>query len=58
MGVTFLAGCNKDDKDGDPTPTATADPSENDEPATTEYIAKIGGIEIYASEFKYFCMMH
>jgi hypothetical protein len=54
MGVTFLAGCNKDDKDGDPTPTATADPSENDEPATTEYIAKIGGIEIYASEFKYF----
>ncbi|NLN04800.1 MAG: hypothetical protein GX166_08305, partial [Clostridiaceae bacterium] len=42
------------DKDGDPKPTATADPSENDEPATTEYIAKIGGIEIYASEFKYF----
>ena len=45
MGVTFLAGCNKDDKDGDPTPTATADP-ENDEPATTEYIAKMGGIDL------------
>lgn len=53
MGVTFLAGCNKG-KDGDPTPTATKDPSANDEPATTEYIAKIGGVEIYASEFKYF----
>ncbi|NLN03317.1 MAG: BMP family ABC transporter substrate-binding protein, partial [Clostridiaceae bacterium] len=29
MGVAFLAGCSND-KDGDPKPTATADPSEND----------------------------
>lgn len=51
MCVAVLAGCNKNGKKNDPNATEKPEP---DAPASTEYVAIIGGEKIYASEFKYF----
>lgn len=57
--LTLLAGC-KDDNGNDPVNSAgpadgtEAPSSADDDPLTTEIVAKLGGNEIYSNEFYYF----